>query len=213
MAFFLSCCFPYKKAHNFLYDIKSLIFKGFSVIIAVLDNCNGWWVMSERSSKAGRKSQSDKRDELIASLWKEELESLSLWDSQGNVGWRLLPRTLPLIGRILDAHAPKGLPVSQTYTALWFRSFDKGFVETKDKNAIAFESGFSGQRSVSAWISRMRILSELGFISAKAGTSGEFQYVLLLDPFEIIKSLYKDREPDDCYIAFIARMNEVGTKW
>ena len=169
--------------------------------------------MSEKSVKAGRKSQSDKRDELIASLWEGAIDDLELWDSQSNDGWRLLPRALPLICRILDAEAPKGCPVSQTYMALWFRSFDKGFVETKDKDSVAYESGFSGQRAVSTWTARMRIINELGFISARSGPSGDFQYVLLLNPFTVVQRLYETKDHDERYRALVARMLEVGAKW
>ncbi|WP_426880304.1 hypothetical protein [Serratia bockelmannii] len=103
--------------------------------------------------------------------------------------------------------------MSQTYLALWCRVFDEGFVEVRDKEAVAYESGFSGQRAVTTWSGRMKKLKELGFILTKPGTSGEFQYVIILNPLPVIKEIYESKEKDERYNALVGRMQEVGAKW
>ncbi|MDO1762416.1 hypothetical protein Q2336_25140, partial [Escherichia coli] len=60
---------------------------------------------------------------------------------------------------------------------------------------------------------RMRKLRDLGFITTKPGTSGEFQYVILLNPLTVIKELYEGKEKDERYNALVGRMQEVGAKW
>ncbi len=45
---------------------------------------------------------------------------------------------------------------AKRYLALWCRVFDEGFVEIRDKEAFAYESGFSGQRAVTTWSGRMK---------------------------------------------------------
>ena len=66
---------------------------------------------------------------------------------------------------------------------------------------------------VSTWTSRMKKLRDLGFISTKKTFRGEFQYVLLLNPFVTIKKIYEDKPQDERYIALVERMLEVGAKW
>ncbi|MEI1471561.1 hypothetical protein QJN81_24965, partial [Escherichia coli] len=143
--------------------------------------------MSEKAKRSGRRTLATKRKNLIAGLWGDELDELNIWSRHEHDGFTTLPRTLTYINRILDFLGGSGSPLSQTYLALWCRVFDEGFVEIRDKEAFAYESGFSGQRAVTTWSGRMKKLKELGFILTKPGTSGEFQYVIILNPFPVIK--------------------------
>lgn len=171
--------------------------------------------MSERASKSGRRSLSKRREELLEELWGGEIDDLNIWNRKEHNGFTTVPRTLNYINRIIDHLAGAGSPVSQTYLSLWCRVFDEGFVEIRDKDAIAYESGFNGQRAVTTWISRMKKLRELGLIRTKAGTSGEFHYVLMLNPLSVIKESYKSNGwvKDERYNALFSRMQEVGAKW
>jgi hypothetical protein len=56
----------------------------------------------------------------------------------------------------------------------------------------------------------MRRLQELGFIKSKPGLTGEFQFVLLMNPFLAIEGLYKDIPKDVAYNALLSRMAHVG---
>ena len=166
--------------------------------------------MSERSKKVGANKLAEKRENLKAQLWGEELEELKFWHRKLHNGFTTVPRTMPQISRIMDKLAGKGTPVSSTYFSLWCNVFDESFLEVKDKMRLSFESGFSGERAVTTWTNRMRKLEYLGFIKSKGGASGDFNYVLILNPLNVIESLYKEKEKDDFYNALIGRMNEVG---
>lgn len=170
--------------------------------------------MTKKSERTGQKKLSERREELLLSLWGEdELEKLNIWNRNKHNGFTTIPRTLTYINRILDALSGTGTPVSQTYLALWCRVFDEGLVEIKDKDSFAYEAGFTGQRAVTTWTSRMRLLRDLGFIEAKKGASGEFQYVLILNPLSVIKKIYETKDKDERYHALAGRMVEVGAKW
>jgi len=46
------------------------------------------------------------------------------WDRIAYGGFITIPKTMPLIGRIMDEMS-KNFPVSSTYNALWARTWDK----------------------------------------------------------------------------------------
>ena len=170
--------------------------------------------MSEKSEKAGEAKKLKRLEALKEELWGEELKELPLWNRKRHVGFTTVPRTLPYICRILDElSGKKGQPLSQVYLALWFRSFDNELLELKDKDSLAYESGFSGERAITTWLSRMRQLKELGFISAKPGTSGEFHNVLILNPLAVIKKIYEEKQHDERYNSLASRMSEVKATW
>lgn len=171
--------------------------------------------MSVKAKKAGRKTQTERREALIQELWGDELESIPIWNRHENDGYATIPRTLPHVSRILDELSGSGAPLSQVYTALWCRVSDEGFIEIRDKESLAYESGFSGQRAVTTWLGRMRKLQELGFISCRSGASGDYQYILLVHPLVVIKSIYEDEKKakDQRYHSLAARVIEVGASW
>lgn len=125
--------------------------------------------MSTRGTKKGRQTLAQKRKKMRDDLWADEINLLNLWNRTEHDGYTTIPRTMPQIFRIMDLWAGKGKPVSATYFTLWCNVHDESYLEIKDKDRFAFESGFSGERAVTTWTTRMRILAELGFISAKKG--------------------------------------------
>ncbi len=113
----------------------------------------------------------------------------------------------------MDYLAPKGKPVSNTYLALWCRSFDQYVLTIDNPKELAFESGFGGSRMESPWRSRMKILQELKFIDSKPGASGPFNYVIIYNPYRVIKRLHEEgklREED--FNALFVRSQNIGTK-
>jgi hypothetical protein len=77
---------------------------------------------------------------------------------------------------------------------------------------MAFESGFTGERAESTWNGRMKILCDLGFIEAKPGASGPFNYVLIVNPYTAINKLRKNGAviPVNIYNAFFQRTKDIG---
>ncbi len=156
-----------------------------------------------------RKTPSSKREEIRKALWPDISES-DLWLRKKDVGFTTIPRTLPLISRIMDQLSGKGRPVSSTYLTLWCWVFDEGFVEIKDPTMLAFESGFSGNRAHHTWKTRMKSLESLGFIKSKPGFSNDFQYIVIMNPIKVIKKLYEHKPHDHTYNALVSRAIQVG---
>jgi len=142
-------------------------------------------------------------------LW-PAVEDGELWLRTRSVGFTTIPRTLPIINRILDAHAGKGFPVSSTYLALWCQVFDEAFVEIRNPKELAHESGFGGPRAEATWKTRMKKLIELGVIDVKPGVFGDYQYVLMLNPLHAVEKLYTDKPKDMMFQSLLSRMMQVG---
>lgn len=126
------------------------------------------------------------------------------------MGFTTIPRTMALIGRIIDQLSGKGIPLASTYLALWCWVFDEAFVEIRNPKELAYESGFNGTRGEATWRTRMRRLQELGFIMTKPGLLGEFQYVLILNPIKVIETHYSVVPKDLAYSALLSRLTQVG---
>jgi hypothetical protein len=142
-------------------------------------------------------------------FWPAIKES-QIWNRKRDHGFTTIPRTLPLIGRIMD-QLSKGKPVFMTYLALWSRVFDEGIVEIAHPRELAYESGFAGERQESTWIARMRILVEQGFILAAESHFGEFGYVLILNPYFVARKLFKEGKiQQELYLALERRADEIG---
>jgi hypothetical protein len=120
-------------------------------------------------------------------LW-PELKEDQLWSWEKSEGWLNIPRALPLLLRIMDLQS-KGKPVSATYLDLWCRTFDDSFVIASKPREMAFYSGFSGERAERTWAARMRLLEQLGFIDIKPGPNGPISYVLILNPYQVVRKL------------------------
>jgi len=147
---------------------------------------------------------------LRKELW-PKLNSDSLWNRKKKDGFTTLPRPMPHILQIIDSLADKGKPVSRAYLSLWCRVFDESMVVIQNEKDMASEGGFNGQRGVSTWRSRMSKLVDMGFIEVKPGSSGKYNYVLILNPYLIIRKL-KNKISEELYIPLFARAQDVGAK-
>jgi hypothetical protein len=149
---------------------------------------------------------------LRESLWPGVDEFL--WHRSRNKGYATIPKTMPLILKIMD-EMTKGAPVSSTYLTLWCSTWDNSFVSLAKPAELAHAAGFSGQRAEHTWATRMRKLQELGFIDIKAGKSGAMSYAVLWNPHLIIRALYKKKTPglsEASYTALIDWALEIGAK-
>lgn len=152
-----------------------------------------------------------KRIALRKNFW-PEVEDDDLWIRTQRTGFTTIPRTMGLIGRVMDQLSGKGFPLFSTYFSLWCRVYDEAFVEVRNERELAFESGFNGPRGEVTWRSRMRRLHELGFIEVKPGLASDLQYVLIWNPIKVIAKVYEDQGQmhDLAYTALKARLIEVG---
>ena len=153
-----------------------------------------------------------KQLELRNSLW-PDLNEQRLWNRKRNQGFTTIPRTMPLIQKIMN-EISKNKPVGNTYLDLWCLSWDHSFVTITSQDTRAFYAGFSGQRAVDTWKDRMRRLVELGFIDVQEGPSGPFNYVLIYNPHLVIFELFNRQDQVDILLsshnALLQRLNEIG---
>jgi len=148
--------------------------------------------------------------ELRKQLW-PNVTNDHLWLRKERKGFTTVPRTMPLIARIVDELSPKGRPASQAYLSLWCRVHDECVVTVNNELEMAYEAGFGGERAVSTWKARMRTLQDNGFIDGKAGSKGEWNYVLLFNPYQTIKGHFqKGNVQLQSYTALLARAQEIG---
>lgn len=135
-----------------------------------------------------------------------------LWHRSQNDGYSTIPRTLPLAIQAIDAQC-KGQPAGHTLLCLWLRAPDHPFITIEAPATFAAETGFDGERAVDTWRRRMRTLRELEFIEAKPGPSGDFHYVLLLNPNVGVEKLRRAGKIQDVlYARFVDRLYEIGAQ-
>lgn len=155
------------------------------------------------------KAVQNKKLQLRKTLW-PDVPDEDLWHRKTSNGWLTLPRAFPIILRIMDVLADKGKPVSLTYLDLWCRTFDNSFVVSKPQE-MAFYAGFTGQRAQHTWTERVRQLAELGFIRLEKGATGPAHYILILNPFRVIKNHIKAGRVNAAFVNTLTeRMIEIG---
>lgn len=165
-------------------------------------------------TKTIRKKIEERQAEIRRQVF-GELDKNHSWSRKTAKGFTTIPRTMPLLGALMDGLSGKGKPLSMTYLELWCRSNDDGFIILSKQAEIAFASGFSGLRGVATWKERVRKLEDLQFLITKPGVSGNLHYVQLWNPYLVIKYHHKNRTagfPEDRYHALVERMMEIGAR-
>lgn len=133
-----------------------------------------------------------------------------LWRRKSNAGFTTLPRTLPLAMQAIDAQT-KGQPAGHVLFCLWCRAPDHPLVTIENPATFASEAGFYGERAVDTWRRRMKQLQALNFIIPTSGPSGDFHYVLLLNPNTAVEHMFRSgRIQSGLYARFLDRVNDVG---
>jgi len=133
-----------------------------------------------------------------------------LWIRTVNAGFTTLPRTMPVVMQAIDART-KNQPAGHTLFCLWARSPDNPLITIENPAIFAAEAGFSGERAVNTWRRRMKQLVELKFIMAKKGTSGDYHYVLLLNPNAAMEHMHMcGNVQEDLYFRFSDRLTDIG---
>ncbi len=162
----------------------------------------------------------EQRNEIIKNqialrkhLW-PDIQEAQLWHRKKSDGYTTIPRLLPLILQMMDDMS-KNKPISSTYLELWCRTYDLSIVTLAKQDELAFHAGFAGQRKISTWKERLKILQNLGFIDIQSGPSGPMSYALIWNPYHVIKKLYENKHPGistEAYNALYARALEIKAK-
>lgn len=152
---------------------------------------------------------SEKTLMLRNQMWPEVKED-DLWVRTKKKGFTTIPRLMPLIMQIMDGLV-EGKPVSRVYLSLWCRVFDESMVTIPNPNEMALEAGFSGSRAESNWASRVGLLKKIGFIDIQPGPSGNYHFVLIYNPYQVIKKLHKEKKVDQrLYNSLLSRAHVIG---
>ncbi len=78
---------------------------------------------------------------------------------------------------------------------------------------MAFFSGFTGERAVRTWVTRMHILRDLGFIDIKEGPNGPISYVLIFNPYLVVREHHHAGRVNAAFFnSLTQRMIEIGAQ-
>jgi hypothetical protein len=160
------------------------------------------------NANAGRSAKITARQvELRTQFW-PDIDESELWHRKRATGFTTVPRTMPLVMRIMDS-LTSGKPVSAVYLDLWCRAPDEAILSLEKAQEMAFSSGFTGERGVGTWSTRLDILASLGFIKLAEGQFGKRSYALLLNPHLVVQRL-KKKVSSGLYNALLSRANSIG---
>lgn len=155
----------------------------------------GIGVLNEKQARARRNGATESNLKMRAHLW-PALDEKRLWlrTDKTRKGFTTMPRTMALIVNLIDdiskqATGGKAVPAGRTYLVLWCRVFDEGFVRIDNEAVAALEAGYGGERNVTTWRQHLAVLRDLGFIDCKDGPAGPYQYILLFNPYQVIRAL------------------------
>lgn len=135
-----------------------------------------------------------------------------LWNRSAHKGFATIPKTMPLILRIMD-DLSNGKPLSSTYLALWCDTWDNSMVNLQRPQEMAHAAGFTGQRAVYTWRTRMLLLKSLHFIDIKPGKLGDISHVLIFNPHQIIRYHQFHKTPglsEGTFNALLERALDIG---
>lgn len=162
-----------------------------------------------KQSQTRRLNMSERAQQQLALHFPDVPETL-LWRRKSNDGFTTVPRPLPIAMQAID-ETSKGAPAGHSLFCLWARAPDNPLVIVENPATFAAETGFAGERATDTWRKRMRRLRELGFIQTKKGSSGEFHFILLLNPNIAVELMRrKGLVRDGLYGRFIERVADVG---
>lgn len=166
--------------------------------------------MASASPASTKRPKMSERAEIQLQFHFPNWASAWLWRRKSNNGYTTLPRTLPIVMQAVDAQS-KGQPAGHTLFCLWARSPDHPLVTIENPATFAAEAGFDGARAVDTWRRRMKRLVELNLLVSKKGPSGDFHYVLLMNPNVAMEVMHSNKlVQTDLYARFLDRLTEVG---
>ncbi len=174
-------------------------------------------VLNEKQARTRRNKAKESNLKMRKHLW-PSLDEASLWlrEDKTRKGYTTMPRTIPQIINLINdiskqVTGGKAVPAGRSYLVLWCRVFDEGFVKIESEAVAALEAGYTGERNVTTWREHLNVLKDLGFIDCKEGPAGPFQYILLFNPYQVVKALYaKGWVQQASYTALFQRAMDIG---
>jgi hypothetical protein len=166
---------------------------------------------------ANRKDRADEHSRKLRALYWPTVPDSELWImGNGRSGFAQVPRTLSYVMLIINecakAETGKAMPVARTYMTLWLRSFGNGLVKVESETEAAFEAGYGGERNLTTFRRHMGVLRDLGFIDFRRGPKGPSQFVLMRNPYIVVKQLHDaGRVSDELFGALMDRAEVIGS--
>ena len=173
--------------------------------------------LNDKQARTRRNKAKESHLTMRKHLWPLLDESL-LWlrEDKTRKGYTTMPRTIPLIVNLINdiskqVTGGKAVPAGKSYLVLWCRVFDEGFLKIESEAVAALEAGYAGERNVTTWREHLSVLKELGFIDCKDGPAGPYQYILIFNPYRVVKSLHaKGWVQQAAYTALFQRAMDIG---
>lgn len=141
-----------------------------------------------------------------------------LWLLNGERGgFAQVPRTLSLFSEVVIKRAVKkktGVSSSAgtTYTVLWLRTQGQGLAKIDSETDAALEAGYGGERGITTFRKHMRVLKDLRFVDFVEESRGRVKWVLMLNPYVVLKDLLAaDLVDKRTYAAVLERVSAIGS--
>lgn len=98
-----------------------------------------------------------------------------------------------------------------TYTTVWLHYLGHGMSRIENETDAALESGYGGERGVTTFRRHMRVLKDLGFVDFVEETRGRVKWVLLHNPYQVVKKLFQDGHIDKTTFSMLCeRADAIG---
>ena len=180
---------------------------------------------SDASSKASAEKltarKRSKADEAALEIRKLHFPTVAddkLWLLNGERGgFAQVPRTLSLFSEVIIKQAVKkktgvSSAAGATYNVLWLHTKGQGIAKIDNEEDAALEAGYGGERAQSTFRKHMRTLKELGFVDYIEEARGRVKWVLMLNPYLVLKDLFAQGLVDKRhYAAMIDRLSQMGS--
>jgi len=141
-----------------------------------------------------------------------------LWLLDGERGgFAQVPRTLSLFSEVIIKYAVKkktgvSSAAGTTFNVLWLHTRGQGIARIENESDAALEAGYGGERGITTFRKHMRVLKGLGFVDFVEESRGRVKWVLLFNPYHVLKDLYATGLVEKThYAAMLERLSAIGS--
>lgn len=171
-----------------------------------------------RRGKGRKKRKAEETARELRKLHWPAIKEEQLWLLNGERGgFAQVPRTLSLFSELIIKQAVKkktGVSSSAgtTYNVLWLHTQGQGISKIENETDAALEAGYGGERGVTTFRKHIRVLKDLGFVDFVEESRGRVRWVLMLNPYIVLKELFNAGLVDKKdYAAMLERASAIGS--
>jgi hypothetical protein len=171
-----------------------------------------------KRGKARKRRKAEETARAVRALHWPQIKEEQLWLLNGERGgFAQVPRTLSLFSELIIKQAVKkktgvSSAAGTTYNVLWMHTQGQGISKIENETDAALEAGYGGERGVTTFRKHMRVLKDLGFVDYIEESRGRVRWVLMLNPYIVLKELFAQGlvEKKD-YAAMLERASAIGS--